>query len=55
MTDPRSTPAWKQTRADEKLLLLLGAILDALLEKQPRKPEPPAETTVFTPRRQKAS
>lgn len=33
MNDPRKQPGWKQLRHEEKLLLLLGAILDALNDK----------------------
>jgi hypothetical protein len=41
MSDPRKLPDWKQKRHDERLILLLGAILDALLN-------PPSTTLTRT-------
>jgi hypothetical protein len=35
MSDPRETPGYKQKRNDEKVVMLLSAILDALLKTQP--------------------
>lgn len=36
MNDPRTQPGYKLNRIEEKHLLLLGAILDALLALQPK-------------------
>ena len=44
MSDPRLESNWKQKRVDEKQLVLLGAILDALNRLAPAplpKAEPP--------------
>ena len=37
MTDPRTEHKWKQTRHEQRMELLLGAILDALRKDVPRK------------------
>ena len=42
MTDPRTQAGYKLHRHDEKQLLLLGAILDALLALQPKAEMPVA-------------
>lgn len=49
MSDPRQEPGFKHKRSDDKVQLLLGAILDAL--KELKAPPAPAPTTA---RRQKA-
>lgn len=35
--DPRKEPGFKAKRAEERLMLLLGAILDALLAARPKQ------------------
>jgi hypothetical protein len=45
LSDPRKEPNWKQKRYEERVLLLLGAILDAL--------EPKAEIPKTTLTRRK--
>lgn len=41
-TDPRIATSYKTKRLDEKQLLLLGAILDALIALKPKAAEPAA-------------
>lgn len=41
MSDPRKEPTWKQKRYEDRVLLLLGAILDATKP----APTPPVVTT----------
>lgn len=53
MTDPRDTPNYKAKRVEEKTLLLLGAILDALKALQPVQ-APPAPAPAASSRRTKA-
>ena len=47
MNDPRKLPDWKQRRYEDRVLLLLGAILDAVAT-------PPAPPVVTTPNRTRA-
>jgi hypothetical protein len=40
MTDPRDTPGFKAKHTNDKLVLLLGAILDALKDMKPSQAPP---------------
>ncbi len=49
MSDPRKSADWKQLRHEQRVILLLGAILDALkpavtVAAPPLSPSPPATT-----------
>lgn len=52
MTDPRKEPQWKQKRYEERVLLLLGAILDAVAT--PAAPAPAPTPTLTRTRKQNA-
>jgi hypothetical protein len=41
LNDPRKEATWKQKRYEDRVLLLLGAILDASLPAVVTTPEPP--------------
>ncbi len=40
MSDPRKEPGFKHKRVDDKTIMLLGAILDALYALAPQTPAP---------------
>ncbi len=46
-TDPRTDPGFKRLRQEQQVIVLLGAILDAL-----KKPEAAAEAPPRAPRKQ---
>lgn len=52
MNDPRKLPDWKQKRYEDRVLLLLGALLDALA---PAPTAEPAVTPVKPPRRSRSA
>ncbi len=56
MTDPRKDPQWKQMRHEQRLILLLGAILDSLTKPAVSvAPTPPPATTPTTTRTRKTN
>jgi hypothetical protein len=49
--DPRTEPGYKAKRHDERVVLLLGAILDALLAQKPKTAAPALPATIAKPSR----
>ncbi len=55
MSDPRKQPDWKQMRHEQRVILLLGAILDRLTPAAPAPAPAPTPVTTSTTRGRKTS